>query len=267
MMLVDDLRSGFVLAHHHPGLVLFDVLWKAVWLVLTMAALFLVAAWISTDLRGIAWEDTGVRALNGLIAVALMRDFWNLNREGILLAATILLVVSLCGWFFLEALFRTQFVGAGFMPAGIKIGAAGGFRFLLLSNLAKSLILVAAGFLLIPVAFAGAATIAGLTFLALGFLLTLLDTVIRANAVDLLGTDLFRVAGLLGILMLFELMIGASVVILLFTGLLRIGRPMDVVAMLVAAGVVVVLLNLLHSYLLLVRFSTIAIMRQNVIEV
>ena len=62
-MLVDDLRSGFVLAHHHPGLVLFDVLWKAVWLVLTMAALFLVAAWIAVIIIGREFLVSGLRSI------------------------------------------------------------------------------------------------------------------------------------------------------------------------------------------------------------
>ena len=102
---------------------------------------------------------------------------------------------------------------------------------------------------------------------AIVFFLTLLDSLIRADAVDLLGTDLFRVSGLLGILMSFESMIAASFVVILVAGFVNVTRGLDALVMLGAACVAVLFLSFLHSYLLLVRFSAIAIMRRNVVEV
>ena len=99
------------------------------------------------------------------------------------------------------------------------------------------------------------------------FLLTLLDSLIRANALDLLGTDLIRVAGLIGILMSFEGLVAASFIAILAAGFLNVARAADAFAMLGAAAAVLLILNLLHSYLLLVRYSAIAIMRRNVVEV
>jgi hypothetical protein len=272
-MLSDDLRSGFALAHQRPGLILLDVLWKGIWVALTMVAVFLAAVWISTDLRSIAWEDTGVRALNAFIAAVLVRDFWNGNRAEIFTMIAVMLLASGIAWMFLEAFFRRKilrdlYVVAGFSPRsaqekgrGLKPATTYAFKFL------KDACLFACALAAVLLSLAGASVIAIVTFLSLVFLLSLLDTLIRADAIDLLGTDLFRVAGLLGILMLFELMIGASLVLLLFGGVLRVARPVDAVVMFAAAVVVVLLLNVLHSYLLLVRFSAVAIMRQNVIEV
>ena len=109
--------------------------------------------------------------------------------------------------------------------------------------------------------------IAVVTFVALAFLLTLVETLVRADAVELLGTDLFRVAGLLGILMSFECMVVASALAILVAGFVNVSSAVAAIAMLGAALAAVLFLNILHSYLLLVRFSAIAIMRQNVVEV
>jgi hypothetical protein len=86
------------------------------------------------------------------------------------------------------------------------------------------------------VSLAGARTIAIVTFVSFAFLLSVLDTLIRADAVELLGTDLIRVAGLLGILMSFESMVSASFVILLLAGFVNVTGAPDVLAMIAAAG-------------------------------
>jgi hypothetical protein len=253
-MLTDILRSGFALAHQRVGLVFLDILWKIIWLVITLAGFYLAAAWITSDLLAVSWDETANRAVNGFIVLALVREFWTAHRGGILIAAGLLVAFSACTWILLEAFFRRT-LGSAPLPI------------LLVSNVAKYLVLLAATLLLFPVALAGAGTVAIVTLLAISFLLTILDSLIRADAVDLLGTDLFRVAALLGILMSFELMMGGSVIALLLVGFLRAARSLDALIMLGAAIAGVLFLTLLHSYLLLVRYSAIAIMRRNVVEV
>jgi hypothetical protein len=110
----------------------------------------------------------------------------------------------------------------------------------------------------------GLALVMGAVF---GFFLTLIDSLIRADAVELLGTDLFRVTGLLGILMSLEAMSAGAAGAVLLAGLLNVSRALDAVLMLGAAAAAALLLTLVHSYLLLVRFSAIAIMRRNVVEI
>src|SRR6185369_493516 len=63
----DVLRRGFAAAHQRLGLIFFDILWKAIWLIATVAALFLMGAWLASDLRAAAWGDTGIPALNAWI--------------------------------------------------------------------------------------------------------------------------------------------------------------------------------------------------------
>ena len=257
MTLTDALRAGFALAHQRVGLVFLDVLWKGIWIVISIGALFVAASWITSDLLAISWEDARVGAVNGLMAAALLRRFWSANQTVILSILGLVMVLTIVTWLVLEALFRRKFVAR----------TTGTFRILLLSSAAKYAILLATSLLLIPAAFAGAVTIAIVAFVALGFLLTLLDTLIRADATDLLGTDLFRVAGLLGILMSFEGMVAGSLGTLLVAGFSNVASSVDAMAMFGAALVAVLFLSLLHSYLLLVRFSAIAIMRQNVVDV
>ncbi len=260
MMLADILRSSFAVAHRRPGLIVLDIFWKFLWFIFTLVTLLTTALWFTSGLRGISWENTGSRALNALLAAALLRDFWNANRGEVVLLAGFVLCASVTAWFVLEATFRRWLLNAGVKPAAT-------FHILLLSNIAKALLLAAASLLFIPAALAGAITIAIVSFLAFLFFLTLLDTLIRADAVDLLGTDLIRVAGLLGILMFLEGSVTASFAAILITGFLSVARATDAVLVLGATVVVGVILNVLHSYLLLVRYSAIAIMRENVGEV
>ena len=60
------------------------------------------------------------------------------------------------------------------------------------------------------------------------------------NAVELLGTDLIRVTGLLGILMSFETLIGRTFVVILIAKFLNAARLADAITMLGLAAVVTV---------------------------
>jgi hypothetical protein len=261
-MLTDVLRSGFVLAHRRIGLIFLDVLWKGIWLVLTACTVMLALLWITSDLRGLAWEDTGVRSVNTTVAAALLRGFWNSKGGEILSILFGVLFVSAAIWIFLEAFFRRKIVRDLSDPS-----PAYTMLVFLASGVFRGLALVACVFIFARVWFAGAVAIAIVMAVAIVFFLTLLDSLIRADAVELLGTDLFRVSGLLGILMSFESMIAASFVVILIAGFVNVTRPLDALVMLGAACVAVLFLSFLHSYLLLVRFSAIAIMRRNVVEV
>jgi hypothetical protein len=95
----------------------------------------------------------------------------------------------------------------------------------------------------------------------------LIDTLFRSDAVELLGTDLIRVTLLIGILVSFEMLVGASCAVILIAGFLHVTRLVNAIVMLGASGACLVFLSLLHSYLLVVRFSAVDIMRGNVVEV
>jgi hypothetical protein len=62
-------------------------------------------------------------------------------------------------------------------------------------------------------------------------------------------------------------MVGVSCVMALGVGLLKITGLKSAILMLVSTIAAIGLLNVLHSYLLLVRYSALDVMRQNVIEI
>jgi hypothetical protein len=257
-MLEDILRQGFARANQRAGLILLDNLWKAVWLLCSLAAFVFLIGWFGSELHDIAWEDTGVRRINLLVAFAVLRQFWNAVKGEIVLSLVLLIGLSLLAWFLLEAFVRSRmFAERGLKPATTY----------LISRLSKTTVLATAGMLLVVVALEGAPFLAAVIFLALAFCLTLIETLIRSDAVELLGTDLIRVTGLIGILVSFETIVAASLLVMLTVGFMNVARPGDALAMLGVTSVAAAFLSILHSYLLLVRFCAVGIMRQNVVAV
>jgi hypothetical protein len=269
------LREGFRLALGRRRFIFLDLLWKAIWLLLTVGALLLVVAWFFSELRSIGWGDTGNRAVNAAVGFALLRQFWAVHRSEMLGAVATVLFISLIIWFLLEAAFR----------ATLQSGPRSPFRIFLLSNVLKCLVITNAAVALTTICLGrylitppsawpqlwletrGAAIAAFVTLAALGFLLTILDTLVRSDAIELLGTDLFRLIGLIGILVLFEAMISGSCAVMIGVGFLNIAGWRSALMMLGAAAAMIVFVNVLHSYLLVVRFSAVSIMRQNVVEI
>jgi hypothetical protein len=266
-MMEEILRHGVALAHRRARLVLWDVFWKTLWLVFSAGAVLLVLAWYGARVQSLSWEDTGILPVNGLIATVLAREFWNANKFEILAVFAAVVLASMIAWLLLESHFRRKFVVLPSpLPPGEGVGRPRLSSFLI-SRILKSVVLGSGAILLSIVFFHGAPLLAAFIFLSLAFCLSVIETLIRAGAVELAGTDLIRVTGLLGILMSFELTIAVSLGLLLFAGFLNVGRLMDALVMLGTAGLVVVFLTVLHSYLLLVRYSAIAVMRQNAVEI
>ena len=317
-MLDDLLRGAFRLAQRRLSVVFLDLLWKAIWFALTLAALILVAAWFGLMSRSIAWLDTANRSTNIAVAIAVVREFWAAHRAQVFVAVATVLFASLVIWFVLEAVFRAKMfsvplpLGEGGatasglarrvraskfgetcdphparQPAGCRADLSQGERFgtFLLSSVLKCLFLTNAGLAFGAICFSryfvspfaewgqmwpdtrGAALLVVLTLAALGFLLTTLETLVRSDAIELFGTDLFRVAGLIGILLLFETMISGSCAVMVCVGFLSVSGWRDALLMLGTATVGMAFMTVLHSYLLVVRFSAVVIMRQNGVEV
>jgi hypothetical protein len=274
-IVAEVLREGFRLAHRQIGLIILDLLWKLIWLVVTVSGFLGLAILFGAEFQSIEWTNTGNRAITVAAAFELLREFWMSNRSAIFIAVSVVLCSSLAIWFLLEAGFRSMLVSRGRRRFGI----------FLISNLLKSLFIIMTAAALAAICFGryfsapvsewpqlwvdtrGAVFIAILIIGALTFLLTTFDTLVRIDAVDLLGTDLFRVTGLIGILLSFEAMIVVSCAVALGAGLLNIAGMKSAILMLASAAAAMGLLNVLHSYLLLVRYSAVGVMRQHVIEI
>jgi hypothetical protein len=287
MILEQILREGFALAHRRLGLILIDIFWKAIWLAITVAALFLVFTWFGSQLQSMQWQATNIPALNAWLAATVFQQFWDEHAGEFLAALLLVICVSGLLWFSLEAFFRRRIVRSilNGEQRGLKPATTCPFKVFLGSRALKSFLLGTAALLLILIAFGGdpssplsewpalwretrgAAIVSLVIFAGLTFLLTLLETLLRSDALDLLGTDLIRVTGLIGMLLLFELMIGLSLLTAMVAGFLNVARATEAILMSVMLVIVMFILSVFHSYLLLVRFSTVGIMKRNVIDV
>src|SRR5215469_6728574 len=107
-MLADILKDAFARSRRRVGFILVDILWKAVWFVCGVGAVVLVAAWFGSGLRDLAWEDTGTRTLNALIAVEALREFWSAMKGEIVLSLSVAIGAVTAAWFALEAFVRSR---------------------------------------------------------------------------------------------------------------------------------------------------------------
>lgn len=274
-MLAEILRTAFARTHERLGFVLLDIIWKAIWLICSVAAVVFAAAWFGSQLQDLAWDDTGRRAVNALIAAAAGRELWQAMRREVLLTLLLLASASVIGWFVLEAFVRSR------LMRKLENRGASRFSTYLIARIMKTAVLTTAGLILLLVGVRGAPILAAILFVTFAFCLTLIETLVRADALDLLGTDLIRVSALIGILMSFEMMIAASFVVILAAGFLNVAWLGEALAMLGATGVSIVFLTVIHSYLLLVRLlavnqlsgcessptGAINLMRRNVVAV
>jgi hypothetical protein len=280
-MLHQILHRGFVSALRHPGLILLDIFWKAVWLVVTILLSGLLFFWIGTHVRSFLLE--GWNPSNVLPAIAFVREFHAAFGSYIFWGLWILGAISAILWLLLEAYFRS-----GILPApdgSFAENASAHFTVFLVSGVVRTLILLSAGLLIAVVCLwpflgssgrdwqemfgeaRGVAIIGAAILMTLVFLLTIGDTLIRSNAVNLLGTHMLEIAGLIGMLLLFEACIAASAGIAVIVGVLYVSSAVGVIAAAAGAFLALLFVSTAHSYLLLVRYFSIGIMKQDVTEV
>ena len=277
-MVTEILREGFAGAHRRLGLIFLDVIWKLVWFALTAAGVVMV---VYRFLSHFEFNPINIQALDALRVANSVRQMWN-DYGGELLGGLIAVMgMSALLYLLLEAKIRTRLVGAGFIPlsssnkkASVELErgmkpAPTSLLLFLGSNLAKLAILGSAAITLAVMSNGSRdARIAALVaFIALVFFVTIIDTLVRSDAIDLLGVDFLGVTGLIGTLVLFEALIGASLLVILIAGFLNVANPGEALEIFAVTTLVLLIFNFLHSYLLVVRFSAVGIMRRNVIDV
>jgi hypothetical protein len=292
MSLNDVLSAGFSSANRRLGGVFLDLLWKIAWAAVTGAALFLLASWISAQLGSIEMNGP----LRNPVAVAILaRELWNRYAVSLFWMIILLVGVSKTVWVLLEAYFRAGILS---VDAPLPVGEGGAkrrervaffqkasrhFRLFIASSLAKTIFCAAVAALLLLIVFGSYLSspiadwrkmwpetrpsflIALAIWITIWFALTLFETLIRSGSLDLLGTDLFTVVGLIATLVTFEgMMAGAVIVGVIGVASLATG-PLGALITFAIAGLGVVALTALHSYLLLVRFSSVAALESDAV--
>ena len=272
-MIAETLQKSFALANHRFLLIFVDMFWKTVWLAVTLAMVFLAATWFGSSLQSIAWES--VPALDTLIAGSLLRQLWNTYAVRVALASAGIALASAVIWLFLEAYFRSRMLSPG-------DSRTGSFNLFLVSNVLKLAALGSAAMFFGAIVFArffsapiaewplvwaetrGAALISILILTFLTYFLVTIDTLVRSDAIELLGADLLGVSGVIGILFVFEAFILSAAGVSLLAGFLNISRFSELLGALVFVAVAIAFLSILHSYLLVVRFSAVGLMKRGV---
>jgi hypothetical protein len=261
-MVTETLRAGFAEAHRRVGLVFLDVIWKVIWFALTTAGVFLVVYRFVSHFQ---FTSTHFQPVDALRLANAARSVWN-NYSGEFVGGLFAVAgMSVLLYLLLEANVRRKMIVRERGPKPVTTN----LLIFIGSNLARVAILGSAAVLLAVMAQGSldAVVAAAIVFVALAFSLSILDTLVRSDAVDLLGADLLGVTGMIGTLLLFETLIGASFLIVLIAGFLNVASAMEALEMLAVTTLVLLIFNFLHSYLLVVRFSAVGIMRRNVIDV
>jgi hypothetical protein len=187
-----------------------------------------------------------------IILLAALREFWKaygftlIGELGALVAGGFLL------WVILEALFR-----GGFKGFWIYLGTSLG-RLSLLCGAAAVIVVLAP-----QDQSSGTIVVGAVVMFGLWFMVSLLETAIRRDALSLIAVDLPNFLGVLGTLLLVEAFLAFVLWGSVAAAVVRISGAALAEMLLMIGAVVVPLWMVLHSYLIAVRFSAIDIMRRN----
>lgn len=245
------LKSSLEPLNQHLKFIFLDVFWRSIWL--GFSAAFLSVFWfvIVAQLGSLEWEGPELGPSNPIILIAALQQFWDAYGATLLGEVGLLLLSVFLLWIVLEALFR-----GGFKGFWIYLGTSVG-RFSLLGG-------AGAFFLLLgprdPTG--GTLWIGVVVMLGLWFMVSLLETAIRRNALDLLAVDLLKVSAVVGFLILAEAFLAFVLWGSAAAALMAASTPSASAFALVILFVAGVFWMVLHSYLIAVRFSAIDIMKE-----
>jgi hypothetical protein len=274
---LDDVRDGFLLAMRRPHLLILDLIAKLTWLILTVTVFGIAGIWFAS---GVQLTNSAVQAFQSgvpaLVAVTLIQSVIS-NGSALVETFAVGAITCFGTWILLEA-----FVRGGLLPLTdrtfVQDAADHFLRYLWVGLIRRTTLglgavlaaLIALGPLLtMPVAEWAQiwpdvrwAALAGLGILVLlAFGLMTIETLIRSDAIELLGVDLSRIVGIVLVLALVE----AGVVLGALAASALIMQWLGSPGGLVLAGILFAgVLSVSHSYILLVRYSAVGIMRRDI---
>ena len=218
---------------------------------MSVSVTLFLGAGVLAQLGSMEWQGPDLGASNPIIVLAALQEFWNSYGALLIAGFGFLLLTWAALWIVLEALFRGGwkglwiYMGTGVARTALLLGTAA--IFLMLSSGDES-----DGTLAI-----GAVVVSGMWFMV-----GLLETVVRRNAVDLLATSLLPLSAVIGWLRLVE---GVLAFILLGSAAIALAGAAEIALSGVFAAFVLFFWMIVHSYLVAVRYSAIDIMRRDVV--
>src|SRR5215470_14223544 len=102
------LRDGFELAHSRPGAIVFDLVWKLIWLATVAAILIGCGLWIYWELGATEVHAPAAVLRSPVVLMFLARQLWSRFAPTILWIFSAFLAAAYLAWILLEAYFRSR---------------------------------------------------------------------------------------------------------------------------------------------------------------
>jgi hypothetical protein len=235
------------------GFILTDIVWRGIWAILTLGLLALAVVWLSLEISSLEWQGPDLTVANPIILVTAIQQLWQMYSPTLFWTAILLAFIAAALWLTLEAYFR---------------GGREQFWTFLGSAACRLAILTTAAFLLTGLSYIDSGRwmilLGACVMFGVALLVVIAETLIRRDAVELWGADLFGVLAVIGGSFVVEVLslaifLGASMALILSSS--RISEIALALSVSVMGGII---WSIFHSYLLAVRLSTIDIMRRDV---
>jgi hypothetical protein len=246
------LRASLDPINQHVKFVLFDILWRSIWLACGAVAVLVLWFVVVGQLGALELQGPDLGGSGPIILLAALRQFWNTYGVTLIGEFGALLVGGFLLWVILEALFR-----GGFQSFWIYLGTSLG-RLSLLGGAVAVFAVLAAGDDSRGTVIVGVVLVFGLWFMV-----SLFETAIRRDALGVIAVDLPKFLRVLGTLLLAEAFLAFLLWGSVLAALARTSGAVLASVVLLIGAIVVPFWMVLHSYLIAVRFSAIDIMRRN----
>jgi len=240
--------------NQHVKAIFLDISWRSIWLAGVCGLLAVLGLALMSHLSSFQLEGPDLGGPSPIILLAALQTFWRVFGSTVVLESFLAVLLSVCSWLLLEALFR-----GGRQAFWIYLGTA----IARVSTLGAAAVLFS--LLAIRDESAGMWFLGGSITLALVFVLALLESVVRRDALDLLAVDLIGVAGLVGILLSVEGLLGLVLWGGVAVALLMASGGAEVMLALTVFAAATMVWMVVHSYLIAVRYAAIDIMRKHVV--
>ena len=271
------LAAGFSVATRRLDVVILDLISKLLWIAVTFILFWFAGIWFSSRalVSGAVLRafQTGIPAVALAALVRVVLENWEALGWSLVCASAL----SFGWWVVQEALVWGRMFP---LPGNRFYGnALGNFSVFLVSGLLRRCIMGSAALLLGLVIFGplltsplgewgqalpdiGWPALAGGVLIAvLAFALMLLDALIRTDALEVVGDQLGQLVAVVGTLALLEASLLASAVLFLGVSFGMTSGAGGVSGVFLLALALAAILSVAHSYLLLVRYSSVGIMR------
>jgi hypothetical protein len=241
-----------------------DLLWKIILLVSTVVLISATTLWLIQDLSKYHWQGPELAPSNPIVLAMALADLWT-KYSGTLAWAAFGVVIGAVGlWIVFEAIFRGG-VAKFWIYAGTRIA----FLSIIGSSLVVLMALTTHEDQAVPGGWIQAGIVSSVILLGIWWILSVVETLIRRDAVELLATHLETVSCALGSLLGLQLLLSLAALATLGLSIRMMFHSSSPAPFLAAAFLMLAALliwTIVHSYLVVVRYSTIDIMRGNVVE-